>query len=177
MTYPTFSTGEVLTSAAMNAVGLWLVKTQTIGSTVSSVTVSDAFTSDFEAFKIVVTGGVASTNNIFRLALGASGAGYYSARSGITFTTGAASLGADNNAAFWGAVGAGSTNHLSVNIDLTNPNLAKWTTLSGSYSSNDGGVALGGVHQVATAYTAFTFTANTGTWTGGSINVYGYRLG
>ena len=35
-TPPDFSSGQVLTSSAMNSVGLWLVKTQTVGTAVSS---------------------------------------------------------------------------------------------------------------------------------------------
>jgi hypothetical protein len=175
MPVPDFSPGEVLTAAAMDSIGLWLVKTVTIGSTVGSVPVADAFPSDYESFKIVVTGGVSSTANFFRLALGASSTGYYMGRSGVAYATGSAATGADNNAAFWGFTGTGQTTGLSVNIELTNPNLAKWTTISGNYASVDTGVAITGVHQVATAYTGFTFTANTGTWTGGVIRVYGYR--
>jgi hypothetical protein len=39
-TPPDFSSGAVLTAAQMNSVGLWLVKTQTVGTTVSSVAVT-----------------------------------------------------------------------------------------------------------------------------------------
>jgi hypothetical protein len=34
-----------------------------------------------------------------------------------------------------------------------------------------------GLHQVATSYSAFTITPTSGTLTGGTITVYGYRLG
>jgi hypothetical protein len=39
-TPPDFSSGAVLTAAQMNSVGLWLVKTQTVGTAVSSVAVT-----------------------------------------------------------------------------------------------------------------------------------------
>jgi hypothetical protein len=46
MTYP-WSSGEVLTAADLNAyAGLILVKTQTIGTAVSSVTLSNVFSCD-----------------------------------------------------------------------------------------------------------------------------------
>ncbi len=48
MTYPSFSAGDILTAADMNAVGLWLVKTQTVGTAVASVTVTDAFSSTYD---------------------------------------------------------------------------------------------------------------------------------
>ena len=47
-TPPTFSSGSVLTAAQMNAVGLWLVKTQTVGTAVSSVSVTDVFSSNYD---------------------------------------------------------------------------------------------------------------------------------
>jgi hypothetical protein len=59
-TPPDFTTGAVLTAAQMNAVGLWLVKTQTVGSAVPDVTVTDAFSADYDNYKILYTGGTAS---------------------------------------------------------------------------------------------------------------------
>ena len=60
-TLPTFTAGEILTSSVMNDVstlgnyqGLFHVKTQTIGSGVSSVTVSSAFSSDFDDYLVAV---------------------------------------------------------------------------------------------------------------------------
>ena len=55
MTYPVFATGDVLNASDMNAVGLWLVKTQTIGSGVGSVAVTGAFSADYDNYKIIVT--------------------------------------------------------------------------------------------------------------------------
>jgi len=48
MTYPSFTSGDILTAADMNAVGLWLVKTQTVGTAVSSVQVTGAFSSTYD---------------------------------------------------------------------------------------------------------------------------------
>jgi hypothetical protein len=51
MTYP-WASGEVLTAADLNAyAGLILVKTQTIGTAVSSVTVTGAFSSTFQNYR------------------------------------------------------------------------------------------------------------------------------
>jgi len=40
MTFPVFASGDVLNASDMNGVGLWLVKTQAVGSGVASVTVT-----------------------------------------------------------------------------------------------------------------------------------------
>ena len=46
MSFPVFASGDVLNASDMNGVGLWLVKTQTIGTGVSSVVVTGAFSAD-----------------------------------------------------------------------------------------------------------------------------------
>ena len=70
MTYPSFSAGEVFRAQDANAVGLWLVKSQTIGTGVSSVTVTDAFSADYDSYKIVISGGVGSATAVLRTQLG-----------------------------------------------------------------------------------------------------------
>ena len=59
-TPPVFVSGAILTAAQMNAVGLWLIKTQTIGSAVSSVSITDVFSSDYDNYLIKITGMTAS---------------------------------------------------------------------------------------------------------------------
>ena len=65
MSYPVFASGDVLNASDMNGVGLWLVKTQVIGTAVSSVTVTSAFTTDYDQYMITVTGGTFNTKNSF----------------------------------------------------------------------------------------------------------------
>lgn len=54
MTYPSFTTGEVLTAADMNAVGLWKVATATATSG-STLDLTGVFSSDYDAYKIVLS--------------------------------------------------------------------------------------------------------------------------
>ena len=174
-TPPTFSSGAVLTAAQMNSVGLWLVKTQTIGSAVSSVSVTGAFSADYDNYLITVSGGVGSTASFFKMTLGASVTGYYQARNGLLYSTGARSDGSDNNAAAWTAVGSVSTNGLSMYLSINNPFLAKYTQQSGNYFASASAVIQAGEHQVATSYSSFTIAPLSGTVTGGTIAVYGYK--
>ena len=75
MPLTTYTAGEVLTAASLNANfsfvassgGLVLVKTQTIGTTVSSVEVTGAFSSTYDNYKIIVSGGAGSTAAQFGL--------------------------------------------------------------------------------------------------------------
>ena len=52
-----------VTPRSGGASGLTLVKAQTIGTTVSSVTVTDAFSATFDNYKIIISDGVGSTNS------------------------------------------------------------------------------------------------------------------
>jgi hypothetical protein len=177
-TPPDFTAGQVLTAAQMNAVGLWLVKSQTIGSAVSSVTVNDAFNNDFDHYKITISGGTASTVGLFRLALGASNTGYYSARGLSSYAAGAYLGGNLSNGAYFEGLGVFSTLGFMANFDLLNPGLALRTFITSTYAApitTDFAGAGGGFHNVATAYTSFTLTTSTGTISDGTIRVYGYR--
>ena len=113
----------------LNAVGLWLVKTQTIGTAVSSVTVNNAFSADFDCYRVIVKGGSASAENSLRMTLGATTSGYYQGGYGSTYA-GATNVANINNGAFF-AVGNGSTSTLFASIDVFDPFSTNETTVSG----------------------------------------------
>ncbi len=160
-----------VTGGTLSATG-----TITVGSAVSSVVVSGAFSSLYEGYKIVVSGGAPSADSYIRLVLGSSITGYYSGRNGMTWSSNTRSDGTDNNAARFTAVGTSLTSGLAAEITLINPNLAKYTDLVASYNTPTSSVLVNGVHRVATAFTAFTISPDSGTWTGGTVTVYGYRI-
>ena len=175
-TPPDFSSGSVLTAAQMSAVGLWLVKTQTIGTAVSSVTVTGAFSADYDSYRIIVGGGAASSNQVSRMTLGASAAGYYSSIQYASYAGVAATV-AGNGIAYWN-LGYGSAEGLSVCIDIHKPFIAEETWFGGSFVGVSAGSvqgSVGGYHNLGLSYSAFTITAGAGTFTGGTIKVYGYR--
>ena len=162
-----------------SAGGFTFISATTIGTTVSSVTVSSAFSATYDNYKIIMTGGVASTSGAARLSLGATTTGYYGfyvvgAYTAITVT------GENNNNTVAGFEDCafGSANSLLMNMDIFAPNLAKRTsaTWSNSNSNTTGAwVTGGGFLDDATQYTAFTITPFSGTYTGGTIRVYGYQ--
>jgi hypothetical protein len=178
MPVPDFSPGEVLTAAAMDSIGLWLVKTQTIGTGVSSVTVTGAFSADYDNYHVTISGGVCSTSTDLRLQLGATTTGYYAAYNRVVYSTGAASPIADNNAANFSRAGFGTPNSLNASFDLLMPFATKNTMYYGSFIAAGSGFNAGtgsGFLDNSTSYTAFTLIVPTGTITGGIIRVYGYR--
>lgn len=175
MTYPSFASGDILTATDMNAVGLWLVKTQTIGTGVASVTVTDAFSTTYDNYRITVTGGACSSDQGMLLQLGATTTGYYGTYiySPYNLTT-VAGFNTNNGANF--QIGAATASGIMVNIDLLAPNLAKKTFYSGfNQNSLTNAGPLTGYLNNTTQYTSFTISTTAGTLTGGTIRVYGYR--
>ena len=178
MTFPSFVPGEVLRAQDMNAVGLWLVKTQTIGAGVSSVPVTGAFSADYDRYKITVTGGVASTTIDLRLTLGSAITGYFGFLSYGNYNTNTVQGFGQNNTASWGYAGTGSTDTLSANFELDNPFNTKRTIITAQnavpVATTGAGSVFAGFLNDNTSYTAFTLTAGA-SFSGGTIRVYGYK--
>ena len=177
MTYPSFSAGEVLRATDMNAVGRWLVKTVTVGSTVSTVPVTDAFSADYDNYEIVFSGGSKSTPGTMNLQFGATNTGYYNAWYGRDYLNNAIQNAASN--ATTTSVGVeGTSNGMDATWFVASPFLTRRTTYRGvSNSMQTGGYSynFGGFVDNATSYTAFTLFVQAGTMTGGTIRVYGIR--
>jgi hypothetical protein len=180
------SAGQVLTvtagapawaTPAAGGAGLTLVKSQTIGSAVSSVEVTSAFSSTYDNYLITLNGGVASTDINLRLTFGATAAGYYSVGYYMYYNSTTLNGIKDENLGFT-TCGIGNTNTLMAQSIVQNPNLAKRTifqnnSVPGSSTLNT--LNFNGFLDNATQYTAFTITASSGTMTGGTIRVYGYQ--
>ena len=175
MTYPVFASGDVLNASDMNGVGLWLVKSQAVGSGVSSVTVSDAFTADYDSYKVIYDGGVGSAFVTIAMQLGASGTGYFMSLPYVSYGTSAALGTSLNNSSSFALIGAGNTSSLALDVDVLSPNLPRFTRVLGAYIADTEAGSYGGVHKVATAYTGFTLIIAGGSVTGGTISVYGYK--
>ena len=166
----------LFTALGGNYPGMRLVKKQTIGSAVSSVTVSSAFSATYDAYRIIITGGTGSVNNDgIALTLGATVTGYNAGYSGATYTTGINTTISNNAAAAWNPSGYVQTDGIQFDVDLANPFLAKNTYFSNKVISSVNARTGAGVLLNTTSYTAFTI-ATSGTMTGGTIYVYGYGI-
>jgi hypothetical protein len=154
--------------------GLRLIKKQTIGSAVSSVAVTSAFSATYDAYKIVVTGGVGSTNSdlTFSLTGGTSVYNY----SLIYVAYGSPSVAGANasSAGSYAFAGYCTASKLNINMDVLDPFATKVTTFSNQMVSNSVAGTAGGFHNSATSFTGFTLAPSSGTITGGTIYVYGY---
>lgn len=193
MPVPVFTTGEVLTAANMNAVGLWRITTAsasfvggtagsssngviTLGTNNTSVTVNNAFSSSFDNYLIQLNGGVCSTNVEISLRLG--NAGNASHTWGLIYTTYAAAAAQairQQNVDFWQYVGRGTTNTLTMSCELRGPNLAKPTYMTANYVAEDAAGTIGGINTTTTQFTGFTIYPQLGNLSGGTIRVYGFN--
>ena len=175
MTYPSFSVGEVLRAQDMNAVGLWLVKSQAVGSGVSSVTVTGAFSADYDNYLVTYTNGVMSNDTGIATQLGSTATGYYGVYMYGLYTGGLFNA-PDNNAAEFSYTGGGGSAGVYYNTYISNPFPATFTRIFSagvSYSTNFG--TYHGLQNSNTSHSSFKIRPLAGTMTGGTIRVYGYR--
>jgi hypothetical protein len=186
MTISTATTaGQILTSAYVNNninSGMQVVKTQTVGSGVSTVTVSSCFSASYNNYKIMYTGGQGSTALDISLQLtGITTGVYYGSIIHASAAPGAASVAGVSGATSWTycgmmrSPGAGGM----FDVDLYSPfDSTSRTRIHAPYIRSDDqsyGTFTGVVESTVSA-TGFTLGVSTGNLTGGTIVVYGYRI-
>lgn len=157
--------------------GLELVKTQAIGSGVTAVTVTGAFSSTYDNYLITVSGCTASANNYLRMRLGSKTTNYYwtliySNYASQLFTLGNATV----TNAYFAYLQGYQTNKFDAAIPVLGPNLAQPTRIGPCvYADGGAGGTTSGFDPDSTQYTSFELSPGGGTLTGGTIRVYGYR--
>ena len=181
MPQQTFTAGQILTATQLTNLqansGLQFIKSQTIGSAVSSVTVTGAFSSTYDNYRIIVSGGAASTSVALNLILGATTSNYGRSQFLSAYNSSTLTVDFDNFTSPFIAFGGGSVNGLSGTMDIYNPFTASATAFNGYFQQLIAGGTVrttNGALLNTTSYTAFTLNISTGTMTGGTISVYGY---
>jgi hypothetical protein len=180
MATKTFTSGEILTAADTNTYlansGSVLLKTQTIGNGVSSVQVTDAFSSTYDNYFVQITNCGASASTFLRLRLGAKVTGYQFGLIFNSYNNVTTSLGSSTATYFEYVAAMASSQKLNCSIPINGPNIASHTAV-GPSSYADAGAAgtMNGIDLSTTQYTDFTISPASGTFTGGTIRVYGYR--
>ena len=158
--------------------GLRLVKAQAIGSGVSTVSVTNAFSANYNNYKIMLSGTIGSTNLFLAMTLTGSSANYNNSVLYASYTGGASAT-ATLGTTSWSQAGDVQTDGCSLNVELSDPFLARRTgyrSLGVGMASNGNNLLMSGNHTLATSYTGFTLTTSSGTITGGNIYVYGYGI-
>ena len=176
MPVPDFSPGEVLTAAAMDSIGRWLVKTQTVGTAVASVTVTGAFSADYDAYQVIWSDGVLSADTALGCSIGGAATGYYGSFVYGQYNAVGTNGAFDNNNSRFTYVGGGDPfSGAGALFTVNNPFLTKQTYVhaASAYSTNLG--TYYGRLADTSSYTSITLSPFTGTMTGGTIRIYGFR--
>ena len=152
--------------------------TVTVGSGISSVSVT-CFTTLYDNYRIIYSGGVGSAAiaDLSFVLVGIT-TGYYGGAFGVVWNTNGFGGKGLSNAAAFSYAGYSDTGGALMSLDVYNPNKAtrKYFRTDSYYSNTNEmfGIAQG-TNGSTTQATAFTITPSTGTLTGGTIRVYGYR--
>ena len=172
------STGAVVASVSptgnIAGSGLTLIKKQTVGAGVTSITLSNVFSATYDNYKIIYTGGVKSTNTAIGMTLSGNTTNYQEAFIYGNFSGTTVANYGYTAAAGWSDVGGGDNASVLVNVDLYSPFLSVVTrgTCVVGYSAFWGTAQL--YNTNTTSSTSFTLTIPSGTDTGGTVYVYGY---
>ena len=157
--------------------GLTLVKSQTIGSGVSSVTVTNAFSATFENYQISVVVDVCSGVGSYVSKFGAATTNYYSTMHYDFYAGGFTNYARTNNGGFMYSALSSNVETSTFTINVINPYATKNTQVNGTWQGRNYAGWCGGVLKDTTSYTSYVLTTDTGTMTGGIIRVYGYNNG
>lgn len=162
--------------ALQNYAGLVFVKSQTIGSGVSSVTVSDAFSSTFLNYKVLIFYVDFTVANVrFDLQFNNVTTGYYGAMRYLSFT-GTTGTVLQNGGTAITVCNTTTFANMGVSMDIFNPYPSGYTMVTGQ-SVGGGYIEEFGANAGLGSNTGFTLSPISGTMTGGLIKIYGYNNG
>ena len=168
---------QVSGGTAVGNSGLVYVASTTIGTGVTSVTVSNVFSSTYDAYRVVITGGVGTTaGNSLAMQLSGLTTGYYAGIIYTFYSSASVAVATVNNGSSWEFAGSYGTDGIVLACDVINPYSAKPTFLVSSGYSNHLSGMTNGKQTSSTSATGFILsTLGGGNITGGVITVYGYR--
>lgn len=155
--------------------GLVLIKTQTIGTAVASVQVTNAFSSTYDNYLVNIDDVDSSNNTNLYLEVGSATTNYkWSLQYNNYVTTYSALVG--NTTAQFQYVGALMTDKTCISIPILGPFLTMPTRVGPVLYTDIGATGtMTGININVASYTSFTIKPAVGTLTGGTIRVYGYR--
>ena len=165
-------------SPAQNPQGLELIATQTIGSGVTNVTVSNCFSSTYDNYRVILNSTGSSAGSV-GIRVGSSVTEYYGFLFYGEWTAITPSSQHSNNLALHRYIGgcSGASQSVHASCDILSPFKAEYTRFSnGTYLDTTSIGTSQGIHKVASSYSSCELLfQGGGTMTGGTIRVYGYR--
>jgi hypothetical protein len=171
--------GNLVTNMSSSlAPGLVLIKTQTVGSGVSSVTVTDAFSALYDNYKIVLTGIDGTNVDVFlnMTINGATGSNYRYVHNRFSFIAVGVVLEGDGGISTGVPIcTVGISDEIYSETFVGSPFRTAITQFNYKGGRNNSRLDGFGTELTQASSTAFTLTPAAGTITGGTIRVYGYR--
>jgi hypothetical protein len=182
MAIKTFTDNTTLPASDINTYltnsGLVYIKQQTVGNAVATVTVSDAFSSTYDNYRITFAGSTPSATDSFRLMIssGATTDHYSSMNYDLYNAAVTGVLRVNNGASIYAVLNQAGDKSAQFSCDVLSPFLAQPTVMTGASFGRGYYCNFGGTRSSSTSYSSFTITIDgAGTMTGGIITVYGYR--
>lgn len=177
MSFPVFAPGDILTAADMNAVGWWLMKSDTVAAASATHICSTAFTSSYTDYLIIIRG--------LTVTAGSATVTMQGRAAGVTTTTNYQSAGSNDNyaaatriassATAWTVGYVDTTAMQSIYIQISNPQAAVRTSFFSTGASNIATHWSGGTQNSTTQFDAFVLTPSASTFSAGTIRIYGYK--
>ena len=160
--------------------GLTLIAAQTIGTAVSSVTVSNCFSATYDSYQVFINNSSASGTDYISLRLGVSGtpstATYDSGFVQTAYSGSAVSGAGSPNANRVEYAGRCTAFFVELDCKIIDPFTIKHTRFHSQYTNGDvGAMHHVGLHRQTTSYNDLIVISNAATMTGGTIRVYGYQ--
>ncbi len=140
--------------------------------------VPDAFNSTYDNYKVIYSGGTGSGISIgLRLALTGSSTAYFNSLIYLPYSGGGVQNIPNNNSlGYWQYSGAADANsNAFLEADIFEPFLARSTRFFSQWVQTDAAGFNAGIHKANTSFTGLTVGTDSGTVTGGTVTVYGYR--
>jgi hypothetical protein len=170
---------ELVTTATCTSGGTASGGVITIGSTQSNVVVATAFSSTYDNYKIVATGFACSVlgNAMYIKLNNSTGSTYYGNMIyNVPATSAIGGVSAANGASngFFACTGS-TTGTMTFEANIDSPFLAVTSNCVGNFSGRSYNGQFSTHDSNAASSTGFTFAPSSGTITGGTIRVYGFR--
>lgn len=178
MTYPSFSAGEVLTAADMNAVGLWKVADATF-TAASSVDVANCYSTNYTNYLIVARLQTSSQDSFYQnLVSGSPAASNYNRQLLEAQASSVSTSTATGQSSFVFTSNSNGAFFQTAEASIFAPFLAEPTGIQINHCRTNGSYTVPsafmiyGNHSTATSYTGFRLSVPSGTMTG-RLWVYG----
>jgi hypothetical protein len=159
--------------------GLTLIAQQAVGSGVGTITFSNVFSAAYDDYRVIYSGGVSTGSGYIGCRLGLNGtpataSNYKTAFVAVGYSTSAVTGAGSTAVGSFAYSGRYNTDFADLSLEIRSPFLSRHTRISGAFSLDGGqGANVNGVHELATSYNDFIVLG--GSFTGGTISVYGYK--